>query len=264
MSTAAIIGGTIAGAGISAGASLAGAGEQADAAKSAAQLQFEEQKASLDFQKKVYEENVARQAPFLKAGTGAINTLAGLISTPGEGLLTPWTDTFKAPVLSETTDPGYAARLKLGETSLQNSAAARGGALSGGTVKDINAFAQDYASSEYGNVFDRAIRQYQQAYNIFENNQTNTFNRLAGVAGVGQATAQNLGGAGQNAATNIGNINLATGANVGRDLMAGATATASGYAGVANAFNQGVGNLSSLALLQQLLKPQIPTGQESY
>lgn len=253
MTTALAVGSIAAGVG-GVGASLYGAHEQSQAAKSAAQLQAEEAQKSLDFQKQVYSENVARQAPWLKAGTGAIDTLSGLLSKPGEGLLTPWTDKFQAPdALTEQNDPGFKARLQLGEESLQNSAAASGGLLTGGTAKGLTNYAQNFASNEYSNVYGRAVQQYQQAYDIFRNNQTDQYNRLAGVAGTGQVSATNLGAAGQSAATNVGNINLMTGQQIGQDIQGGAYQSASGYAGASNAFGGMVGGLGGLAMLQQLL-----------
>jgi hypothetical protein len=256
VTTALAGGGIVAGVGGMA-SSLYGSHVQAEAAKSAAQLEAESRDKSLAFQEKVYEENKARQAPWLKAGTGAIDTLSGLISKPGEGLLTPFTDKFTAPTgLTEQNDPGFQARLKMGTDALQNSAAARGGLTTGGTAKDLTQFSQDYASNEYSNVYGRAVQQYQQAYNIFRNNQTDTYNRLAGVAGTGQVSAQNLGGAGQNAAGNVSNINMTASSNIGRDLQNAAYQTASGYAGATNAFSGMMSNLSGLEMLKKLLAQQ--------
>jgi hypothetical protein len=183
-------------------------------------------------------------------------------------LLTPWTTPFEAPTgLTEQNDPGYQARLSLGQQTLENSAAARGGLLAGGTAKDLTQYAQDFASNEYSNVFGRALTQYQQAYNIFRNNQSDTFNRLAGVAGLGQTSATGAGNLGQSAAGNVANIDITSGANIGRDILAGGAATASGYAGATNALTSGLSNLSGLALLQSILNSQpggtptiVPTG----
>jgi len=250
--TAAIIGATGL---VGAGASIYGANVQANAAKSAAQLQYEEAQNALQFQEQQYNQNVQRAQPWVTAGTGAINTLSGLTSTPGQGLLTPWTDTFQAPQLNETTDPGYLARLQLGQQTLENSAAARGGVLAGGTARDLTNYAQDYASNEYSNVFNRALTQYQQAYNIFQNNQANTYNRLAGVAGAGQTATTTLGNQGQAAAGNVANINLTSGAQIGSDIQNAAYQTASGYTGAANALTGSVGSIGGILALQNLLKP---------
>jgi len=247
--------GAIGGAAIGAGGSIAAANTQAGAAHSAARLQYQEAEDALKFQEQQYQENVARSQPWITAGTGAINELSRLTSTPGEGLLTPWTDTFQAPQLNNTTDPGYLARLSLGQQTLENSAAARGGVLTGGTAKDLTQFAQDYASNEYSNVFNRALTQYQQAYNIFQNNQANTYNRLAGVAGAGQTSVTTLGNQGQAAAGNVANINLTAGGQIGNSLLNAGAATASGYVGAANALSGGLGSLTTLAALQNLLNP---------
>lgn len=169
-----------------------------------------------------------------------------------------WDQTFQAPnQLTEQNDPGYQARLNLGETALNNSAAAKGGLLTGGTARDVNQFAQDYASNEYGNVYNRALNTYGTNYNTFEANQTNQYNRLASLAGIGQQTASQLGVAGQNSANNISNTLLTSGAQTGQQLNDAAAATASGYVGGANAYSGALsgigGNLSNLASLYSLL-----------
>jgi hypothetical protein len=238
------------------GAAKAG-GAQANAAQSAAQLQHQDQQASLAFQEQQWNTQQQNEAPWLKAGSQAENTLSGLLGTPGQGLLTPWTQQFQAPTaLTEQNDPGFQARLKLGTDALQNSAAARGGLLSGNTVTAINQYAQDYASNEYGNVYNRALGEYQQSYNIFEGNQANEFNRLSSLAGGGQVAASQLGQQGQAASSNIANINLAGASQQGGALMAGGSARASGYAGISNALSGGLNNLSQYALLSQLLGNQ--------
>ncbi|KKL97736.1 hypothetical protein LCGC14_1831460, partial [marine sediment metagenome] len=53
------------------------------------------------------------------------------------------------------TDPGYGFRIGEGERALERSAAARGGLLSGGYGRKLTRYAQDYASNEYTNVYNR-------------------------------------------------------------------------------------------------------------
>lgn len=259
--TTALAVGAIASGVAGAGASIYGASKQASAAKSAAELQHEDQQASLDFQKQEWQTQQTNEAPFLKAGQGAIGELSNLISTPGQGLLTPWTDTFKAPTAEEARQtPGYEFAVNQGEDALQKSAAASGGLLTGGTLKGINNYAEGMADTNYQNVFNNALTQYQTAYNTFQNNQTNTYNRLAGVAGTGQTAASTLGSEGAAASGNVTNINATGGAQVGGSLENAAFQSASGYAGAANALSGTVGSLSSLTLLQQLLKQQQQPG----
>lgn len=244
------------------GASAAGnaADTQAAAANHAADLQKQEADASLAFQQKQYDTSQKNLAPWLQAGTGAVGTLSNLTNQglAGTGPLAPWNQTFSAPTaLTEQNDPGYQARLQLGQQALENSAASRGGALSTGAEKNLNSFAQDYASNEYGNVYNRALQNYQTNFNTFQSNATNTFNRYASLAGLGQQAANTLTSSGQAAANNVGNINLTAGQQIGNNINNAGAARASGYIGGANAItgsiNSGVGNLTQYLTLQQLL-----------
>lgn len=68
---------------------------------------------------------------------------------------------FSAPTAeSALNEPGYQFRLKEGERALENSAAGRGVLRTGGTLKDILSYGQNFAAQEYGNVWDRAARKY--------------------------------------------------------------------------------------------------------
>ena len=254
MTTAAIIGGTLAGSVIGAVGSSKAAGAQAGAAKSAAQLQHEDQLASLAEQKRQFDITQGNLAPWLKAGTSSIDTLSDLLKTPGQGLLTPWTGTFKSPTAEEAhATPGYSFLAGAGSGAIQNSAAASGNLLSTGTLKTLSQFNQGLADTTYSETYNRAFNEYLQQYNQFQNNQTNEFNRLALVSGMGQTTATTLGQLGQDTARNVTNINATAGSQIGNSLLYGGTARASGYAGIANAFTGGFNNISQYALLQSLL-----------
>ena len=76
-----------------------------------------------------------------------------------------WNEKFTAPSAADmANEPGYAFRLKQGMGAMQNSAAAKGFLRTGATVKDLGNYAQDYASQEYGNVFNRALTGYNTRY----------------------------------------------------------------------------------------------------
>jgi hypothetical protein len=92
-------------------------------------------------------------------------------------------------------DPGYDFRMQEGEKAIQRSAAARGGLQTGGTLRAITDYGQNFASNEYGKAYDR-----------FTNDQTNRFNRLSSLAGLGQTANAAMGQAGQNYANQSGNI----------------------------------------------------------
>lgn len=121
-------------------------------------------------------------------------------------------------------DPGYDFRMQEGQKALERSAAARGGLQSGGFMKALGRYGQDYASGEYQN-----------AYNRFTNDQTSRYNKLAGIAGVGQTANAGLANAGQNYAN-----------QVGQNAMG--VANAQGAAGIAgaNAVSQGIGSIGNL------------------
>jgi hypothetical protein len=121
------------------------------------------------------------------------------------------------PAYDFKADPGYQFRQQEGMRLLENSAAARGGLLSGGFARAVTQYGQDMASQEYGNVF----------------------NRLATIAGYGQTAVQGS----QNAATNTaGMIGQASGgiANAG-------AYRASGYIGQGNSWATTMNQLGELA-----------------
>lgn len=198
-------------------------------------------------------------------------------------LTSPWTvpfsyadfqgPTYTAPTINDLyNSPGYKARLAAGLTSMEKGAASRGNLLTGGTVRDENQAAQDYASNEWGNLnqqqlanfgttynsalmdwttnYNKALQGYQQAYNIFSNNQANQFNRTAAVAGFGQTAANQLGSSGLGYAGLNANTN-ANGANtIGGFYTQAGNANAAGSVGSANAWNAYLG--SSANSLQNL------------
>ena len=274
MSTVAIA--SIAAAGIGAAGSIAAGSEQESASESAAQLQAQEAQNALNFQEQEFNTEQQNMAPWLKAGGNAITTLANdLNATPGTttseniggvnynlqtgngGLLEPWNNEFVAPTAAEAAQtPGYEFTLGQGEQALQNSAAASGGLLSGGTAKGIADYAEGLADTTYQQTYQNALQQYETAYNQFQNNQTNTYNRLSGVSGAGQTAATNLNQEGQAAANNVSSTYLTTGAQQGQDIQNAAAATASGYAGASNAASGAITNIGQLLTLQQLLAGQ--------
>ncbi len=230
---------------------------ETQASESAAQLQADEAANSLAFQKQEWQQQQANESPFLKAGQSAVGDLSSLLA-PGGALSQPWTGKFTAPTAAQAAaTPGYQFTLQQGQNAIQNSAAAQGNLLSGGTEAALDQYSQGLASTNYQQAFNNALTQYGTAYNTFQNNQANQFNRLASVAGLGQVTAGQLGSEGQQAASNTANINLTSGAQIGQDYLNAASARASGY----NAIGNAAGNLSSYANLLPLYS--LMNGQNS-
>lgn len=72
---------------------------------------------------------------------------------------------FQAPSVSDMmAEPGYQFRVQQGLGALENAAAARGILRTGGTLKGLMDYGQNYASAEYSNVFDRALQGYDRRY----------------------------------------------------------------------------------------------------
>ena len=72
---------------------------------------------------------------------------------------------FQRPSLRDAmNEPGYGFRLQGGSDALQRSAAARGTLRTGGTLRDIMEYGQNFASQEYSNVFNRALAEYDRTY----------------------------------------------------------------------------------------------------
>jgi hypothetical protein len=125
-------------------------------------------------------------------------------------------------------DPGYQFRMDEGNRSIENSGAARGMQLSGATLKALSRFGSDYGSKEYGTAYDR-----------FNNNNTQQYNRLAGIAGSGMTATNNVNQLGQASAFNQGST-----------LQGIGNAQAGGTIGTANAYTNGLSQV-----MQQIRNP---------
>lgn len=240
-------------AGVGAAASLGGSAMQAGAAENAQQLQAQEASQALQFQEQQWNTEQANQAPFLKAGQGAVAELSSLTGTPGQGLLTPYGQTFQAPTLAQAEQqPGYQFALQQGEQAMQNSAAASGELLDPNTQRALQNYGQNAAETDYNNVYNQALSTYGTNFNVYQQNQANEFNRLAAVAGVGQTAVGQLGQEGQAASGNVGNIMLTSGAQQGQDMQNAAAAMASGFTGAANSTTGALSNYEQYMMLQNL------------
>lgn len=108
-------------------------------------------------------------ATSLPAGVGGKTLLPGQTGgatptgIPPKGSAGGWIDsTTGAPVPTNTSrfggisdDPSYQFRLDEGMRALEGSAFARGGGMSGGFARKAMRYAQDYASTEYTNIYNR-------------------------------------------------------------------------------------------------------------
>jgi hypothetical protein len=208
-----------------------------------------------DFLKGQENKGLENYSPYLSAGKGATGTLSSLLGTPGQGLLENWTGKFTAPTAAEAEQtPGYQFQLKQGLDAVQNSAAGRGGLLSGRTLADLNNYAQGTASTNYQNTFNNSLTQYQSAYQSFLNNQNNTYSRLMGLSGEGLQAAGGAGGLIQGIGGDIASL-------YGQEGAAKAGGTMALGAGIGGAATS-LGGIASLPSLSALLGRQSGPGSD--
>lgn len=204
---------------------------QATATGDASAAQLQAQRETNEMQWDMYEQNRKDQEPWRKAGEVALGQLGTGLKAGGEFNRNFTLKDFQA-------DPGYAFRQSEGQKAIDNSAAARGSSLSGATLKALTRYGQDTASAEYQN-----------SYNRWNNDTSNRFNRIAGVAGVGQQAVNQIGAYGQQTASNVAQGNMSTANNVASNTIQAGNARASGYVGTANAINGGINNYLTLKAL---------------
>jgi len=206
------------------GSAVLGAGSSAIASSKAAKAQRKAAESSAAIQREMFDKQAALQEPFRQGGLTAQNQIMQLLgiggdaNAPGYGSLAKsfGTDQFQQ-------DPGYAFRQSEGMKALERSAAARGGLLSGGTLKGIQRFGQDLASQEYQNAFNR-----------YQVERAARLNPLQSLMGSGQSAANTLTSAAGNLGQGLSGAELASG-----------QARASGYVGGANAINQALSGVTN-------------------
>lgn len=204
---------------------LGPASKQAEATTSAANISAEAARQALALQQRMYEESVARQQPWLQAGQNALAQMqSNQYALPSA---------FTGQV-NLGQDPGYAFRLAEGQKALEQSAAARGGLLSGTTGKNLLRYGQEMGSQEYQNAYNRAL----DAYNAQVQRANTGYNRLASMAGLGQTTGQQLGAAGQNYAGAANQLALTNAANQGNLALGMGNIRASQYGTAGRALNE--------------------------
>lgn len=213
--TLAIGGAMLGSAAIGAYASSSAADKQVGAANNATQLQ-----------QQIYNQNQQNLSPYMGYGSSAAKTLSSMLA-PGGQLMQSFTP---ADYLANK-DPGYQFQLQQGQQALQNSQAAGNGVLTGSAMKDLMGYNQGMASTGYQNAFDR-----------WQSQNTNVYNRLMGQAQLGE-----------NAAAGAGNTGATIGANMAGSMMGAGNAAAAGTVGVGNAISGGINNGMGYYYLNQMM-----------
>lgn len=213
------------GAGIAAGSLVSGyfggkaAGQQADAERQAA-----------DTQMAIYQQQRQDLMPYYQAGYNALDQIN---SNMGK-----WNQPFTQQEF--THDPSYQFRLDEGMNAVNRAAAASGGAVGGSALRSLGNYAQGAASTEYQAAFDR-----------YQNQINNSYQRLAGIAGLGAGAINTGTAAGSNAAGGIANsISNMGGARAGGSLAMGNA--------INSGISQGIGAYQGNRLVNALEERNFP------
>ena len=187
---------------------------QANSADTASQIQWD-----------MYDQTRKDLDPYKQAGATSLSQMMGQMTPDGY-----FNQTYTGQDIY--SDPSYQFRLQQGQDAIQSSAAAKGGLLTGATLKALQNYGQESASQEYSN-----------AYNRFNADQTNRYNRLSNLVGIGQ-----------NAAAQVGNAGAQTAQAVANNTMAGANSIAAGQVASANNWANTANNLGSMATSYAMMK----------
>lgn len=110
-------------------------------------------------------------------GSSSMGSMGASGVSGAPNYMQPFTGTFTPPTVADLwASPGFQGRLDAGTRQIQHGAAAQGTLLTGGTLKGLDTFAQDYASNEYDKLYNENEQQYMDKFNIWNTNETNRFN----------------------------------------------------------------------------------------
>ena len=221
-----------------------GSQQQAGAATSAAGQQYAATQDAARQQREMFDILNKQQEPYRVAGTGALTRIGQMLPQLTE--LPAGYRPFTAADLKTNLAPNYEFMKGqgLGATRQALNVGGGGSNVERGGIK----FAEDYASNAYQNALQNYMSQEAQKFNQQQTGLGNVYNRLAGIAGIGQTAT------GQTA-----NLGTGTAANIGQLGIGGASALGAGQIGAANAMAGGMQGIGNAATLASLLRPQAGT-----
>jgi len=211
-------------AGIVVGGTVLSGAMQSDAARRAANTQADAQRQAQAQILTAGREGAQQYAPYTQLGQTGVNAL--------NANLPYLTSQFSNADLNAQLAPNYQFGLQQGQGTTNAAANAAGGMMSGNALQGLNQFSQNYAQNAYQN-----------AFNNYQAQQTNIYNKLAGISGIG------LQGA-----TGTANALIGTGTNVANLTTGIGNAQAAGTIGQATAYGNNLQNVGNLAFLNSLGK----------
>jgi len=225
-------------------AAKSAAGVQTSAARQAGYRTLAATDYSLEALNKSWTGGNTAMQPYLDTGKAALRSLYETADSGGGAA-----PTFEAPTAETfTTDPGYQFRLREGQRALENNASSRGSLHSINTLQGIGEYSQNYASNEFGNVYNRSLSSYGanlQAYMANQDAKQRRFANLYNVANMGYASANSYADRAMQRASLYSQIQTTGASQYGNWLTDGANANAAGIIGVANAQNAGLAQAMS-------------------
>jgi hypothetical protein len=201
-----------------------GAKKQAGAAESASQMQYQATQDAAKQQREMFDILNAQQKPYRESGYSALNQI--------NTMLPQFTKEFTSADLIKNLDPSYKFMLEQGLGATGQAMNVGGG----GSNVDLarQRFAQEYAKTGA-----------QQAFNNYQSQQSNIYNRLSNLAGIGQAAQTQSNTLGSNTANALSQLGIG-----------GASALGAGQIGSANAMAGAYGGIGNALTLSSLLSPQ--------
>ncbi len=210
---------------LNAGSNIGSALLGSNAAQGAANTQSAAADRATALQGQIYGQTRQDLAPWLQQGQVSLGQLGAATATPNSLLTKPFgLEDFKA-------SPAYQFNLSEGEKAINKGAAARGKYYAPSTLQDISKYSQGVASNEFNN-----------AYNQYNTNMNNIWNRLYSLSGSGQNAANQTGAFGQNYAN-----------QASQNIIGSGNAQAAGQVGSANAVSSGLGSAYNNYLLNDIL-----------
>jgi hypothetical protein len=206
------------------GASLAGGMLQANAAQKSAQTMADANARAQDQLMATGQQASQQFAPYTQLGQIGVDQLTA--NAPY------FAHQFNNQDLNANLAPNYDFQLQQGQGATNAASNASGGMVSGNALKGLQDYTQNYAQGAYQN-----------AFNNYNAQQTNIFNRLSGIAGIGMQGA-----------TGTANAQLGVGTNIAQLTQGIGQAQAAGQMGQANAFSGAFNNIGNYALLSTLGK----------
>ena len=216
-----------------AGAAVAGGVIGAYGANKAAGTQAAAADRSAALQKEMFDEQKRLSEPYRQAGLTGQNRLMELLGLGGNTGAAGYGQYSRDFGMQDfQQDPGYRFRLGEGLKAMGHAAGARGGLISGQTMKGMEDYRQNAASGEYQNAFNR-----------YQTNRANQLQPLGSLMSSGQAAA-----AGQ--AAQAGQY----GVNAGNMMNQAGQSIAAGQMGIANSVGNALSSSASAYQQQQQQK----------